>query len=94
MIIDEEKAFLDKAPKAGIFKNGTSYFSPNFLHGMQMKKEKFEEYAEYIKNEKGETGITVEPDWNRWDDPPLFDDTDEYFNVCRDTFEILRKNSP
>lgn len=91
MIIDEEKAFLDKTPKAEIFKNGTSYFSPNFLHGMQMKKEKFEEYAEYIKNEKGETGITVEPDWNRWDDPHLFDDTDEYFNVCRDTFEILRK---
>lgn len=91
MIIDEEKAFLDKAPKAEIFKNGTSYFSPNFLHGMQMKKEKFEEYAEYIKNEKGETGITVEPDWNRWDDPFLFDDTDKYFNDCRDTFEILRK---
>lgn len=79
-------------PDCRIFAEGVADLEPQFLHGVQNTTENFEKYLEKLKCTHGCHGITMEPEWSRWNDPILFDPDDLHWKQCIDTAAILRKH--
>lgn len=92
MLIEDEKLLLSDSPDKGIFASAPRDFRPNFLHGVQNEKKEFEAHTKEIEK-KSQYGVTMEPNWRRWDDPTLFADSDPYWSHCADSLDVMRKNN-
>lgn len=92
MSISKEKAFFKQPLCAARFSSPPAFLAPNFLHGAQADTAAFSQYCADYLDARGETGITMEPKWTRWDDRSLYEHSDTTFwDACRDTAEVLRQ---
>ncbi len=92
MLIENEKKLLSATPEKEIFASAPRDFRPHFLHGVQKPGSEFEAHAKEIEK-KAQFGVTMEPNWRRWDDPTLFDESDPYWSDCSDSLKVMRENN-
>jgi len=90
--MDEELALLNAAPDIHVFRRSPLDLRPHTLSGRPMASTGavLARFHHHIAV-RGQAGVTLQPDWARWDDPSLFTDEDDYWRRSRTTAEVLRQ---
>lgn len=86
-----EDYLIEQSPSSKAFYDSPKSLRPHFLHGEPKKS--VAEVQDWINENKikGQSGITLHPSWNRWDDPDLFTEKDEYWESGKITLEEIKK---
>ena len=90
--MEEELRLLNEVPDASVFRRSPPTLRPHSLSG-NPKASAGEAIAHYEQKvlARGQTGVTLQPKWDRWDDPTVFTDEDEYWLHSRITAGALRQ---
>jgi len=91
--VDKLPAMLNEAPDARTFRRSPMRLRPHAL----LQNPVTGDVAEALRwfrdcvVPKGQNGMTFCPKWERWDDPTLFTDIDDYWPRVRTTAEVVRQ---
>jgi len=91
--MEEELSLLNDRPNLTVFQQAPLTLRPHFLGGSPVgtAREALVMYGNYALS-RAQAGITLQPNWSRWDDPTLLDDQDNYWRDSRITAEVVRKS--